>query len=130
MKTEYSIKGFDISASDEKAVRTAKFDYIDSLNFSGCYYRSIRVLSGMFNEIFDLFNSNNEKTFELNENHEISSFDTPKFISFSEKFFSDLKNSNVSDETFNFFKNFVHEYIETLDKHSNAIRNERAKMTA
>lgn len=130
MITTYSIKGFNISETDEKAVRAAKYDYINQLNYSGSYYRSIRVLSGMFNEIFELFNTDKEKSFDLNEHHEISAFDVPKFTSFSEKFFSDLKKSNVSNDTFKFFKKFVNEYINILDEHSKSIRKEREQTTA
>lgn len=130
MITTYSIKGFKISETDEKAVRAAKYDYINQLNYSGSYYRSIRVLSGMFNEIFELFNTDKEKSFDLNEHHEISVFDVPKFTSFSERFFSDLKKSNVSDDTFEFFKNFVNEYINVLDEHSKHIREKREQQTA
>jgi len=128
MSNVYTIKGFPISAADEKIVRTAKFDYIQRLNFSGTYYQSIRYVSGMFNEIFELFNKEEEKTFQM-DNKEISSFDVPKFHSYAESFYKDMKDKNVSPEIYEYFRNFIVEYVTLLDKISIEIRQNREKET-
>lgn len=128
MTYSYSIKGIQISILDIKNVRQAKWDYINRLNWSGTYYSSIRCLSGMFNEIFSIFNTEKEETFDIS-NREIGEYDAKKMREYSEKFFEDMKKTNVSQEIYDYFHTFVVEYVNLLEQVSLDIRAKRAEIT-
>ena len=127
MTYSYSIKGIQISILDIKNVRQAKWDYINRLNWSGTYYSSIRCLSGMFNEIFSIFNTEKEETFDIS-NREIGEYDAKKMREYSEKFFEDMKKTNVSQELYDYFHKFVVEYVNLLEQVSLDIRAKRAEI--
>lgn len=127
MTYSYSIKGIQISILDMKNVRQAKWDYINHLNWSGTYYSAIRCLSGMFNEIFSIFNTEKEETFDIS-NREIGEYDAKKMREYSEKFFEDMKKTNVSQEIYDYFHKFVVEYVNLLEQVSLDIRAKRAEI--
>lgn len=127
MTYSYSIKGIQISILDMKNVRQAKWDYINRLNWSGTYYSAIRCLSGMFNEIFSIFNTEKEETFDIS-NREIGEYDAKKMREYSEKFFEDMKKTNVSQEIYDYFHKFVVEYVNLLEQASLDIRAKRAEI--
>lgn len=127
MTYSYSIKGIQISILDMKNVRQAKWDYINHLNWSGTYYSAIRCLSGMFKEIFSIFNTEKEETFDIS-NREIGEYDAKKMREYSEKFFEEMRKLKVSSEIYNYFHNFVVEYVDLLEQVSLDIRAKRAEI--
>lgn len=124
MTHNYTIKGFAATEDEIKIIKAAKWNLIDRLNWSGCYYSSNRIISSMFNQLFLLFNTEDEKSFDISE-YEIGSFDFKKIDEHSNIFYQELKDKNLSEELFNIIEKFLTSYIKELEITTKKIQEKR-----
>lgn len=124
MTHNYTVKGLKVAENEIKIIKDAKWNLIDSLNFSGTYYSSIRMLSSMFNQLILLFNTEEEATFDISE-YEVGFHDFKRFDEYLKIFYQELKDKNLSQEMFNEIEKFLTSYIKELEITSKKIQEKR-----
>lgn len=126
MTHNYTVKGLKVAENEIKIIKDAKWNLIDSLNFSGTYYSSIRMLSSMFNQLILLFNTEEEATFDISE-YEVGFHDFKRFDEYLKIFYQELKDKNLSQEMFNEIEKFLTSYIKELEITTKKIQEKRQK---